>query len=58
VVGKSLSLDGRNFTIIAVMPPEFRFPDEMTALWLPLASDPRWQQQRFRVADAFGRWYT
>ena len=57
ILGKTLSLDGRSFTIIGVMPPEFQFPERETALWLPLASDsrwPLWQQQRFRIADAFG----
>ena len=56
ILGKTLSLDGSSFTIIGVMPPEFQFPDRKTALWLPLESDPRWalwQQQRFRMADAF-----
>jgi putative ABC transport system permease protein len=57
VLGKTLSLDGSSFTIIGVLPPEVQFPDQKTALWLPLASDARWtlwQQQRFRIADAFG----
>jgi predicted permease len=57
VLGKSLALDGRSFTIIGVMPPQFQFPDRSTELWLPLASDPRWalwRQQKFRIADAFG----
>jgi putative ABC transport system permease protein len=56
ILGKTLSLDGSSFTIIGVMPPEFQLPDQNTALWLPLASDVRWalwQQQRFRIADAF-----
>ncbi|MEO8658128.1 MAG: ABC transporter permease [Bryobacteraceae bacterium] len=57
VLGKPLTLDGRSFTIIGVMPPQFQFPDRNTELWLPLASDSRWalwQQEKFRIADAFG----
>ncbi len=57
VLGKALRLDGGSFTIVGVMPPEFQFPDQKTAMWLPLASDPRWElwrQERFRMADAFG----
>ncbi|HWB82959.1 MAG TPA: ABC transporter permease [Bryobacteraceae bacterium] len=57
VLGKTLRLDDDSFTIVGVMPPDFQVPDQNTAMWLPLASDPRWelwQQERFRIADAFG----
>jgi len=36
VLGRSVSLDGRSFTVVGVMPPTFRFPDEDTQLWVPL----------------------
>lgn len=36
VIGQSLQLDGTPYTVIGVMPPRFRFPDEATELWLPL----------------------
>jgi putative ABC transport system permease protein len=36
VVGRSISLDGRPFTVVGVMPRGFRFPDEDTQLWLPV----------------------
>jgi len=36
VVGRSISLDGRSFTVVGIMPPGFRFPDEDTQLWVPL----------------------
>jgi hypothetical protein len=41
IQGKTLALDGRSYTIVGVMPPEFQFSDRKTALWLPLASDVR-----------------
>ena len=36
VIGRTITLDGRLFTVIGVMPPHFRFPDDDTQLWVPL----------------------
>jgi predicted permease len=36
VLGKSYSFAGQMRTVIGVMPPQFRFPDERTAFWVPL----------------------
>jgi putative ABC transport system permease protein len=36
IVGRVISLDGRNFTVVGVMPRGFAFPNEDTQLWLPL----------------------
>ena len=35
-VGRQITLDGRSFTVIGVMPPRFGFPDPGDAVWLPL----------------------
>lgn len=35
IVGRSLSLSGRSFTVIGVMPPVLRFPFSDTQLWAP-----------------------
>jgi predicted permease len=40
VVGRDLRLDGRPFTIVGVMPKEFRFIDAEVRLWVPLAFTP------------------
>jgi predicted permease len=37
VVGRSYSFAGETRTVIGVMGPEFRFPDERVAFWIPLA---------------------
>jgi predicted permease len=42
IVGKSIELDKRSFTVVGVMPSRFRFPLVMESkqLWIPLAQDP------------------
>jgi predicted permease len=35
VIGKSYSFAGQNREVIGIMKPEFRFPDERTAFWIP-----------------------
>ena len=34
LVGKPLTLDGRNYTVIGIAPPRFQYPDK-TELWVP-----------------------
>ena len=36
VVGRSTRINGRNFTIIGVMPPGFAFPSSAVEVWAPL----------------------
>jgi putative ABC transport system permease protein len=38
IVGRSIILDGKSHTVIAIMPPGFQFPGEQD-LWTPLALD-------------------
>ena len=40
VVGRSYSFAGQNRTVIGIMKPDFRFPDERVAFWVPLALRP------------------
>ena len=37
VIGKSYTFAGQTRSVIGIMKPEFRFPDERTAFWVPLA---------------------
>ena len=37
VIGKSYFFAGQNREVIGIMKPEFRFPDERVAFWVPLA---------------------
>jgi putative ABC transport system permease protein len=41
LVGKQLKVDGQAHTVVGIMPPGFRFPQDDTALWLPFALDPK-----------------
>ena len=34
-VGQSLTLDGTNYTIVGVMPRDFRFPSAEAQVWIP-----------------------
>jgi predicted permease len=36
ILNKSYSFAGQTRSVIGVMPPEFRFPDERTAFWVPI----------------------
>jgi putative ABC transport system permease protein len=39
ILGSNLTLDGKLYTVVGVMPAAFRFPGEFD-IWLPLALDP------------------
>jgi len=38
VVGRSLVLDGRTYSVIGVMPAGFQFPDPQTRFWIPFVA--------------------
>ncbi|MGH9762522.1 MAG: ABC transporter permease, partial [Blastocatellia bacterium] len=40
IVGKSITLTGRQCKIVGVMPPTFRFPDQDVDVWVPRVSEP------------------
>ena len=46
IVGRTITMDGRLYTVIGVMPSTFRYPTRETALWEPLAVDLELRQQR------------
>jgi putative ABC transport system permease protein len=37
IIGKPLTLNGESFTVVGVMPPDFRFPSREDELWVPIA---------------------
>jgi putative ABC transport system permease protein len=44
IIGSSVSLDKRLFTIVGIMPADFHFPlfTPTQDIWIPLAQDPLW----------------
>ncbi len=40
MIGKTLALDGKAYTVIGVAPADFEFPDPNTQVWVPLAFSP------------------
>jgi predicted permease len=54
VLGKTLRIDGRPATIVAVMPEGMEFPSN-TELWLPLVPDEGQQKRDARFVAVFGR---
>src|SRR5947207_4344532 len=47
VLNQPLTLNGRSYTVIGVMPPDYAFPNRVE-MWVPvgqLSGDPNWQQR-------------
>lgn len=40
VIGSSLTIDGRPYTLVGIMSPGFAFPDARTDFWIPYTSAP------------------
>jgi putative ABC transport system permease protein len=36
VLGRKIDLDGAPYVVIGIMPPDFRYPNQDTELWLPI----------------------
>jgi predicted permease len=66
IVGKTVNISGRPFTLIGVMPPGFQFPGELeadggfmnqaAALWFPLSRPPNeWKVRDFHYLQVIAR---
>jgi putative ABC transport system permease protein len=55
IVGKRITIDGRSYTVVGIMPPGFNFP-ERGDLWQPFATNPATEEHGNRgYAGAIGR---
>ena len=54
VVGRAIQVNSKPHTVIGVMPPKFRFPENQY-LWVPLAEFAVSQQRGARSIETFGR---
>jgi putative ABC transport system permease protein len=41
VLGRQMMIDGKSYTIIGILPPEFKFPVNGSEVWTPLAFDAK-----------------
>jgi putative ABC transport system permease protein len=51
LVGKTIRLNGRNYTVAGIMPPDFDYPVPME-LWVPLALGPAQRSDRSQLSLA------
>lgn len=49
LLGKSVRLSGRNYTVVGIMPPDFNYPVSME-LWVPLALTPAEKSDRTQLS--------
>jgi putative ABC transport system permease protein len=54
ILGRNVSVNGRPFTVIGVMPPNFAFPENQR-LWIPLGPETTKDERQLRYLFAFGR---
>lgn len=54
-VGRVAVLDGKPYTVVGVMPPEFAFPAADTDVWMPLPDSWRLRQRSARWMAVIGR---
>jgi putative ABC transport system permease protein len=46
VIGKTITLNRNSFTVVGVMPNNFKFPDPAVELWVPFGFSPAQKQDR------------
>ncbi len=55
VLGRSIGLDGRNYSIVGVMPENFEFLFQQVDVWVPLSLTAPQRERSSRFLNALGR---
>jgi predicted permease len=55
VLGRDIRLNGRNYAIVGVMPPDFHFLYRKSDLWIPLSLEPAQRERGWRSMSAIAR---
>ncbi|HSF41143.1 MAG TPA: ABC transporter permease [Thermoanaerobaculia bacterium] len=55
LVGRTLTLNGRQVTVVGIMPRDFHFPNRKVEMWTPLAMDPVSSSRWARFLNVYGR---
>ncbi|MEZ4585600.1 MAG: ABC transporter permease [Gemmatimonadales bacterium] len=56
LVGSTQLIEGTAVTIVGVLPADFRFPEDETAIWLPLPPAAPWMENRaVHIVEVVGR---
>jgi putative ABC transport system permease protein len=56
IIGKALTLNGEPFTVVGIMPENFRFPMDEIEVWLPAQKWPNYKNERsFHGCFVIGR---
>jgi putative ABC transport system permease protein len=55
VLGRTLEIDGRPYSIVGVMPADFAFPLPITRLWIPRTLDPARFPREQQLVQVVGR---
>ncbi len=54
LLGRDITLDGNNYTVIGIMPPDFNYPVR-GQLWVPIAFTPEQLKQEMEFLNVVGR---
>lgn len=56
VLGRGVRLDATTYTVVGIMPPDFRYPDDGILGWTPFGAPEPWMRNRaVHIVQAVGR---
>ncbi|MCU1262994.1 MAG: hypothetical protein JWO80_5879 [Bryobacterales bacterium] len=55
-IGKNLEIEGKNWQVVGVMPPQFQFPFHTIQFWAPISAHPAWIDKDEKNPLELDRW--